>query len=240
MSDGDISEEGSPFSPAVSESEVSAGTGVKQEFDSMDESFSRGRLTDDESYCPSNPPKAPRLELSVKKEEAEPTFATAQTVSSAMKKVRSDGRGGVGGMKSPPLHPKQPKIQPAEEVILELADLAEQIDKHRETMEEDDDWPPRREGEESMARWWGPSSLPPVSIKEERYRGHWRENMCPGCYFMTGHDDKCDFQAKRGRWECLNSITPQNGRISTSPSVSFDDGGGNTPEIRPCATLSAA
>ena len=56
--------------------------------------------------------------------------------------------------------------------------------------------------------------------------------MRPECYLMIGHDEKCDFQAKRGRWEMLKGGTTPPGGASASPSISFD-GAGITPENSP-------
>ena len=231
-SNGRVVAGGNPFSPDLSESECSKLQSVDDSQESDGDDFSPGRIADDESYCPPNPTKAPRVEHQVKKEEIEPTFATRATVERSRRNAQTEQARCTGVMYSPPLHPKKPKIHPADEVIKELADLAAEIDKHGETMREDEDWPPRRTQEESMARWWGSSSQPPVSIDEERYREHWREIMCPECYLVIGHDEKCDFQAKRGRWEMLKGGTTPPGGASASPSISFD-GAGITPENSP-------
>ena len=67
-----------------SESGRSEFADVNEDRESAEDDLSPGRVAGDESYCPSNPSKAPRLDHLVKKGETEPTFATPTTVEREM------------------------------------------------------------------------------------------------------------------------------------------------------------
>ena len=124
----------------------------------------------------------------------------------------------MGGCSSlPPLHPKRPATQSVDEVILELPQMANKIDEL--LVEEEEEWPPRRVGEESMEKWRGPSVCTPLSGKEEKFRQRWMVIMCPECHYVRGHGSGCNFVAKLCRWAHLGETKTKARPPSASPHL---------------------